>query len=288
MPKIIDIHPHVISPDTATYPLTPLGGKQSNWSQSHQVSYEDLIARMDEAGIDKAVVVQASTAYGHNNSYLADAVAAHPERFTGMFSADLLADDAIEKIKYWQSRNLTGMRIFSTGSTMPTQQPWLADERSHKAWQYASDAGIPVAVQMQPEGIPLLKNLIGKFPNVRVILDHLARPVLEDGAPYALASELFSLADRPNVYLKLTLRNIEAAAQGKSTVETFMAQLVGRFGANRIAWGSNFPAADRPMPDLVAAARTAFATLKVEDREMIFSGTAEILFPVLKTMRGRQ
>jgi hypothetical protein len=29
--KIVDIHTHVISPDTARYPLSPLGGKQSEW-----------------------------------------------------------------------------------------------------------------------------------------------------------------------------------------------------------------------------------------------------------------
>ena len=36
----------------------------------------DFIA--DEAGVDKSAVVQASTCYGHDNSYLADAVAKYP------------------------------------------------------------------------------------------------------------------------------------------------------------------------------------------------------------------
>ncbi|MBP1849413.1 amidohydrolase family protein [Rhizobium halophytocola] len=284
MLKVIDIHPHVISPDTDTYPLTPLGGTQSSWSQNHKISYEELIAQMDSAGIAKAVVVQASTAYGHNNSYLADAVAAHPERFTGVFSVDVLAEDAVEKIKFWQGRNLTGMRLFTTGSTMPTQQPWLADERSHKAWEYASDVGLPIAVQMRPEGIPLLTKLIDRFPDVRVVLDHLARPVLSDGPPYTQAAGLFDLGARPNVFLKLTLRNILAAGEGQSTVEAFLAQLLERFGSARIAWGSNFPAADLPLSELLAAARSALAGLSQHDQEMIFAGTAETLYPALKTV----
>jgi hypothetical protein len=41
-----------------------------------------LIAEQERAGIGKAVIVQASTCYGHDNSYVADAVAAHPARFT--------------------------------------------------------------------------------------------------------------------------------------------------------------------------------------------------------------
>ena len=46
---------------------------------------------MDAAGVQKAAIVQASTCYGHDNSYVADAVAAHPKRFTGVFSVDVLA-----------------------------------------------------------------------------------------------------------------------------------------------------------------------------------------------------
>ena len=40
--------------------------------------------------VDKSALVQASTCYGHDNSYVADAVAAHPDRFTGVFSVDKL------------------------------------------------------------------------------------------------------------------------------------------------------------------------------------------------------
>ena len=83
---IIDIHPHVISTDEARYPRAPLGGHQSTWSHDRPVGVEQLIAAQDRAGIDKAAIVQASTCYGHDNSLVADVVAAHPERFTGVFS----------------------------------------------------------------------------------------------------------------------------------------------------------------------------------------------------------
>ena len=66
MSDVIDIHPHVISPDTDSFPLKPLGGTQSSWSLKHPLTYDELIAAMDAAGIAKAAVVQASTAYGHD------------------------------------------------------------------------------------------------------------------------------------------------------------------------------------------------------------------------------
>src|ERR1700722_15276015 len=119
--RTIDIHPHIIANDEKRYPLAPLGGHQSEWSRTRPVTTEQMIAAMDAAGVDKSGLVQASTCYGHDNSYVADAVAAHPERFTGVFSVDVLAPDAVEKMRYWVGRKLGGMRLFTFGSTMQNQ-----------------------------------------------------------------------------------------------------------------------------------------------------------------------
>ena len=43
MASIVDIHPHVISPDTKRYPLSPLGGTQSTWSRDRPTPFEALI-----------------------------------------------------------------------------------------------------------------------------------------------------------------------------------------------------------------------------------------------------
>ncbi len=129
--------------------------------------------------------MQASTAYGHDNSYVADAIAAHPERFTGVFSVDVLAPDAVAKMRSWIDRGFSGMRLFTTGSTMPGQATWFDDPRSFPAWEHAAEAGIPVCMQMTPQGFPQLRGLLERFPKVRIILDHLARPQLVDGPPYA-------------------------------------------------------------------------------------------------------
>src|SRR6185312_13911433 len=106
---IIDIHPHVISTDNVRYPLQPLGGTQSTWSRDRPTPYEKMIVEMDKAGVAKSALVHASTAYGHDNSYVAEAIAAHPERFTGVFSVDVLAPDAVEKMKTWIGKGFSGM-----------------------------------------------------------------------------------------------------------------------------------------------------------------------------------
>src|SRR5215469_3062676 len=282
MPAVIDIHPHIISPDLKRYPRAPLGGKQSDWSATRPVSLEQLIAAMDATGIAKAAIVQASTCYGHDNSYVADAVAGHPRRFTGVFSADVLAPDATAKMTHWMGRGLTGMRLFTFGSTMSEQASWLADPKSFPAWTYAADHGLSICMQMSASGILQLVNMIERFPKVKVLLDHMARPTLDDGPPYAGAASLFGLARYPSVYLKLTKRNFEQANSGKATPATFFAKLVAEFGAQRLAWGSNYPSSEGTMPDILDVARKVLAVLPQQDQDWIFAKTAQVLYPALK------
>jgi predicted TIM-barrel fold metal-dependent hydrolase len=284
--RIIDIHPHIISTDTQRYPLSPLGGEQSSWSRTRPVTFEQLIAAMDAAGVEKAAIVHSSTTYGYDNAYVADAVALKPERFTGVFSVDVLAPDAPEKIRYWVKRKLSGLRLFTTGSTMPGQAGWLEDPRLLPAWECAGELGIAICVQMTSAAIPQLEKLLKRYPAIPVVIDHLMKPPIEDGPPYAGANFLFALARYPNVYLKLTTRNVVDARKGKATPETFFRRLVKEFGASRIAWGSNYPASEGTLAAFVTQAKEALASLPQQDQEWIFHRTAEKLYPALSDKRS--
>jgi predicted TIM-barrel fold metal-dependent hydrolase len=123
--------------------------------------------------------------------------------------------------------------------------------------------------------------VLRRFPRLRVVLDHLARPVQEDGPPYKAADSLWRLAAFPGVFAKVTERNFVGAGVGKATPETFFGRLVSEYGASRITWGSNFPASERSLPNLVALAQDALAFLPESDREWIFSRTAQTLYPAL-------
>ncbi len=280
--RFLDTHPHVITTDTTRYPRDPLGGTQSGWSRDRPVTIDQMVAAMDQAGIAKSAIVQASTCYGYDNSYVADAVAAHPDRFTGVFSVDVLAADAPAKMRYWVGRKLSGMRLFTTGSTMPSQATWMDDPRTFPAWECAGELNIPVCMQMRQEGLPQLNALIARFPRVRFIIDHLMRPDLEAGPPYDAAAGLFSLAPHRNVYLKLTSNSVIDAKKGKATPATFFGKLVGAFGASRITWGSNFPATAGSLKEILDTSKSALAFLPGEDQEWIFARTAESLYPALK------
>src|SRR5947207_15473450 len=81
----VDTQAHVVSADQERYPLNPPGTEaaafiDSRWFDAPALAAEDLLGRMDATGIDRAVLVQAFSAYQYDNRYTAAAAAAHRAR----------------------------------------------------------------------------------------------------------------------------------------------------------------------------------------------------------------
>jgi L-fuconolactonase len=237
---------------------------------------------MDEAGVDKAAIVHSSTTYGYDGSYVADSIARLPQRVTGVVSPDLMAPDAVDKIRYWvKERKCTGLRLFTSGSTQPNQSTWMSDPKILPGLEYAQELGVAVCVSLKPAGLPQLLVLIKHFPRLRFVIDHMMEPPIAEGMPYAGSDFLFDLAQYENVYLKMTTVNIRASRKDKGSPETFFPLLVKKYGSSRIAWGSNYPSAEGSLKEMVAEAKSALAALSQQDQEWIFARTALSLYPVL-------
>ena len=277
----IDIHPHIISDDDDRYPRSPLFGVQSDWSKERPVTVDALIAAMDEAGVAKAAVVQSSTCYGYDNSYVADSVARFPGRLTAVGSVDLLAPDAPETVRQWLYRGVAGLRLFTGGSTKAFDASSLDDPKSFPVWELLGEAGLSMCLQVDPGGLAQVAGLAKRFPRVKIVLDHLGRPDVTDGPPYRKAASLFALAPFENVYLKLTPRIFGDVKRGEASAESFFPRLVEVFGSRRLAWGSNFPTSEGSMADNLAVAKASLAALSAQDRDWVFAKTAQTLYPRL-------
>ena len=239
------------------------------------------MTEMDDAGVDKAAIVHSSTTYGFDNSYVADCVAQLPDRFIGVYAIDVLQPDAVATFDYWLSRGMAGIRLFTGGKTNQTTGEWLVDPRTFALWERSAELGMPIVIQTTPAGLPMVIELLERFPGVNIALDHLARPELEDGPPYKAASSLFALSRYDNLYLKLTPTACARFKSGNATPETFLPQLVTAFGANRIAFGSNYPASQGPLTQLVADMKTCLHCLADDHQAWILGKTAQVLYPAL-------
>jgi L-fuconolactonase len=280
--QLVDIHPHIISPDTQKYPLSPLGGKRSEWSKDrHAAPLADLLAAMDETGVSRAAVVQSSTTYGHNNSYLADSVDQADGRITGVCSVGFMEDSILDDIKYWiDERGMSGLRLFTTGSTL-AQSDWLNDEKTHPAWDYVADHGIPICVQLRVGALPLLRDVLTRRPELRIVLDHCVMTEFTQGPPYTVAEPIWPFADFPGVHLKVTTKTLRTGGQSDGGAPAVLRELISHFGSERMAWGSNWPASDTSLPSLAGLVTDAVAGLPEADAANICGQTALRLYPKL-------
>jgi predicted TIM-barrel fold metal-dependent hydrolase len=173
--EIIDIHPHIISNDTKRYPPEPFGGEQSDWSKERPQTFEAYVAEANAAGVAKAAIVQASTYYGINNSYVADSIAKASKRFTGVCSIDTLAPDAVQVLERWLRRGMTGLRIRTGGAN----SDMLIDPKAIPVWEYAAAQGLTVCISTQAAG-PLTR-LIAEAKTCLAALSPAERAMILSG-----------------------------------------------------------------------------------------------------------
>jgi predicted TIM-barrel fold metal-dependent hydrolase len=279
---VIDIHPHVVADNRAKYPQHPTHSvKPSHWTQTRPMTIEALMAVMNQAQVAKAALVQAASCYSYDNSYLCDSVAQFPERFTGVGFVDVLQPDALKQIQCLMSRGISGLRLFTATNTGSFDLSLLEDPRSAAVWDLCGEGGLSVALQADGSCMAQVAAFAIRFPKVNLILDHVARPDVSDGPPYRNAAGLFSLAAYENVFLKLTPRIFEDSRNGKASPETLFPLMVEVFGADRLAWGSNFPAFKGDYGVNLEEAKASLSCLSERDREWIFGGTAVTLYPKL-------
>jgi L-fuconolactonase len=281
---IVDSHCHILASDTDAYPRSPLGGHQSVWASERPVTAEQLLQRMDDTGIAQAVLVQATTAYGYDNSYVLDSAARYPDRFVAVGTFDPLAADAAGRLREGIERGLAGVRLFTTGSTVSEQGMWFADETTDEFWAAASQANIPVCLQLRlgDDTAPVLKDLLSRHPNATILLDHCGYPDVRT-SPTKAANDLTALAGHPGLHLKLTHRTLEGLDDIGERARDFLDPVIEAFGADRISWGSNCPAAEQSLEELRDLAERVLSLISAEHRAGIFSGTTRRLYPGLAT-----
>jgi predicted TIM-barrel fold metal-dependent hydrolase len=124
----------------------------------------------------------------------------------------------------------------------------------------------------------MVERVLDRHPHLRVIIDHATNPNLEDGPPYQELQEILRLSEYPGIYIKISTHLLQNASSGKATVASFMAALVDAYGADRIAWGSNYPASAGTLSSHVALAKEAVSGLSDAQASAILGGTAETLY----------
>jgi predicted TIM-barrel fold metal-dependent hydrolase len=270
---IVDTHVHVISDDAKKYPKIK---EAYDWPA---FTAEDFLGTMAETGIDRALLVQAYYSYRFDNSYHVDSALAHPDRFRCICVIDPFAKDAPDMLtQLVEKRGVRGVRL------VRVREGWAGDPQTFPVWECAAALGIPICVSARLEEVAGARKAIERYPQAKVALEHMwAQPM--DDPPYRRFEPFFAMAQYPNVYVKTTPNNSHQSRDGRSTPKEFFATLVTKFGANRIMWGSNYPAHwDKygKIKERLALTQQDLAFLCEEDLRWIFGETALSLWPELR------
>jgi predicted TIM-barrel fold metal-dependent hydrolase len=285
---IVDTHVHVFTEDRKKYPQirdTPRAGAIPTIAEIGQTEWplttiEILMKSMDEAGVDKATLVQAYFVYEYDNRYTVDSALAHPGRFASVVVLDPMDPGAPDELSQLvEQRGVAGLRFMR--GRLPASS--LGDPATFPLWQRMQSLGIPLAVNDRIGEISKIKKAMDRYPGVKVAFEH-AWGHKVGLPPYSVLDPLFALADNPNVYIKTAINNIAAAREAGGTPEQLYAKLVEVFGARRIMWSSNYPAHPKfgSIKARLVESRKALAFLGEEDQDWIFGGTALAFYPGLR------
>lgn len=260
---LVDAHTHVLSPDTTRYPRRADVGE---WFHGGG-DVASLLAAMDAAGVDAAVVVQFVGAYGYDVAYAANAVAAGDGRLALVGAVDMDGPDPAGALRRLAATTpVRAVRVFGVGGGEPA---WLADGRADAVWRAAADTGIGIVATLWEYDLAALGPLAGRHPGVPVAVDHCGFTDFTGGA-----DALFALADAPAVHVKVSSHVLAPLEDPAVVVE----RLADRFGADRLAWGSDHPQTGGDYGELVALARRSAARLDEAARAAFLGGTARRLW----------
>jgi L-fuconolactonase len=267
---LVDTHVHVVSPDEDRYPLQP-SGVTGPWYRDDPCSVERLVDLMADAAVDAAVLVQGISAYGHDNRYTLDAAAQHPGRTTPLACIDLAGPDPVgdaRRVLAAGSRGLRWVAIHNGGLLEP-----------RPVWELVAQARLPVVVTILAEHLVDLAAALPKLPPVPIALDHCGFADFGAGIP----AELAELARFPNLHLKVSTIALDVAGS-HGDVRELLPELVDRFGARRLLWGSDYSQThDRPYGALADSARHAASKLGDDDRAWYLANSARALWPELRS-----
>lgn len=253
---VYDTHTHAWAAPTPTHPWTNGALLEESASQfSTDVVYraEELLADMDRAGIDDAVVVGYPITDWTDNWYTIEA-AQSSDRLSGIAMLDQFGDDAAERLREIMAHDgLLGFRLGAVcpydrmWETFDYDQTWLRDAIDEtEFWEAAVETDAIVQILAHTSQLEQVQELVEAYPELRYTLDHLAHA---DAAadPADSYADLEALAEHESVTVKISeVAHTSNEGFPYADAHDHVRWLLETFGRERVFWGSDFPNVSHP------------------------------------------
>lgn len=271
MAERIDAHHHLWRYTSAEYDWLdePMAQLRRNFLPN------DLVREMAAAGVDGAVTVQARQTM-EETRWLLD-LADECEAIRGVVGwAPIAGEDFPGVMEEFENRpKLKGLRHVIQGEK---DENYILREDFTSGIRAMQGSGLIYDILIYERHLPQTIQFVDEFPEQVFVLDHIAKPLIREGAMEPWAGRMRELAKRENVWCKVSGMVTEAdwSTWNAETLRPYLDVVVDAFGAKRLMAASDWPVC------LVASEygkwfdvlRNYFAAFSKDEQDDFFGGTA--------------
>jgi predicted TIM-barrel fold metal-dependent hydrolase len=236
---------------------------------------ENQVEQMKDFGLKYTVLVNPRY-YGWDNSYISYSLHKYPNLFVAHGLVNPEDPKVAERLRYWiKEHGFQGMRfspIYHPNST------WLNSKEHYPLWREAEKLNAVFNYYILPHQMPMLEEMAGRFPGVKIVVDHLGKPDLRLEDPWAEFRKMFRLKRFPQVWISASEPyelSITKQYPYRDTIPFFKATYE-EFGGKQLIWGTGYP---RPRWELPMDKELEFVDKVLdfytpEDRELLLGKNA--------------
>ncbi len=264
--RIIDPHTHVWIND----PAFPWPAESAGHVPEDRTA-EMLLDLKDRHGVEKTVLVQ-YIGYRWDNSYVSHVLRKYPDRFAGVCRVNPEDPDAPDHLSHWvEEHGFQGVRLSPSAGP---EGDWFTGPLMPPIFRRAEELRVPLLMLTRPGRLPDLARLLDRFPDLDVVVDHMAdaRPDRPEDIQAVL-----DLARYPRVYVKIS-HTWSISSQGYPWTDThdMVKAVYQAFGGGRIMWGTDWPVclSKADYGQTLSVVRDEMRFISPEDMVRVLGGTA--------------
>lgn len=236
---IIDAHHHFWDPKRADYPWMTDALAEIR----RTFGPDDLAPSLARTGVDGTILVQTRSSLDETRELLETTIKA-PFVFGVVGWVDLTDAAAADRIAELRASpggdRLVGIRHQVHDEPDPD---WLLDPRVRHGLAAVGGAGLVCELLVRSRELPAVLQVGRALPDVRFVIDHLAKPPIRDARMRPWADLIAPFGELTNVSCKLSGLVTEAdwAAWQPADMAPFVDHAIDVFGGDRLIFGSDWP-----------------------------------------------
>lgn len=160
---------------------------------------------------------------------------------------------------------------------------WVASPALDAAFDALEALDLRFDALVRPIHLEPLLYRLERQPNLRVVIDHAAKPEIAEGKRVDWAEMLTAMATRTSAMCKLSGLVTEAGPHwSEADLAPYVQHVLTAFGASRVMWGSDWPVVNLACDHLewYATAKRLVARLSTQEQALIFGGTAAAFYGI--------